>query len=143
MASLVNDGVRSVFRTSSKMANRAIRVSAFASAIFASMLALTHAATAAADGKLPAGAFALVNGVALPQSQLDTAAQAQALRMDQPVTSGLREATTQRLIVREVLRQAAEKAGYGTHPECSRPHARRPWTPRYGCISGSTFARNP
>ena len=107
-----------MFRSGGKPTNRVARVLAFVSvAVFTSMLVLTYAAIATAGGKLPAGAFAVVNGVALPQSQLDNAVQAQASRMDQPVTPGLREVTRQHLIVREVLRQAAEKAGYGTRPE--------------------------
>ncbi|WP_185219103.1 peptidylprolyl isomerase [Paraburkholderia dinghuensis] len=101
---------------------RAACAVAFASvAIAATVPVLAHAASSdaveASRGSLPAGAFAVVNGVALPQTQLDALAQALALRTGQPVTVDLRDSARQQLIVREVLRQAAEKASYGTRPE--------------------------
>jgi peptidyl-prolyl cis-trans isomerase C len=62
---------------------------------------------------LPAGAIAVVNGTAIPQSQLDAAIQESFL----PETAQLRNALKQKLIAREVFRQNAEKAGYGDRPE--------------------------
>lgn len=85
---------------------------AVASVALSSFAPLAHAADA-----LPAGAFAVVNGVALPQTQLDNAAKAFAARLGQPDTPQMRAALKQDLIVREVVRQAAEKKNYGSRPE--------------------------
>jgi parvulin-like peptidyl-prolyl isomerase len=71
----------------------------------------------AVKGDLPAGAFAVVNGVPLPQSQLDEVTTILAARTGQPVTPQLRDQVKQQLIVREVLRQEAEKGGYGERAE--------------------------
>jgi parvulin-like peptidyl-prolyl isomerase len=74
-------------------------------------------AIGASHNGLLTGAFAVVNGVALQQTQLDATAQAVAARAGQPVTPHLIAQTRQQLIMRELLRQAAEKADYGSRPE--------------------------
>lgn len=62
---------------------------------------------------LPPGTLAVVNGVPIAQTQLDDA-----LRVArQPDTPQMRQFFTQELIVREVLRQSAEKDGYDRRPE--------------------------
>jgi hypothetical protein len=69
---------------------------------------------------LPASTVAAVNGVAIPQWQLDDALRAAAQAVHQPDTPQLRQALKQQLIVRELFRQNAEKTGYGTKPEVQR-----------------------
>lgn len=73
--------------------------------------------SAAVESGLPAGAYAVVNGVPLQQSQLDEVTMALAGHSGQPVTPQFREQVKQQLILREVLRQEAEKGGYGERPE--------------------------
>jgi parvulin-like peptidyl-prolyl isomerase len=84
--------------------------------LFAASLAPCQAAddNAAAQGtSLPPGTLAIVNGVPISQSQLDDV-----LRVSrQPDTPQMRQFFTQELIVREVLRQSAEKHGYDQRPE--------------------------
>lgn len=67
----------------------------------------------AQTGGLPPETLAIVNGVKIPQSQLDQALRARG----QPDTPQTREAGKQDLIVRELLRQSAEKAHYSARPE--------------------------
>jgi peptidyl-prolyl cis-trans isomerase C len=79
---------------------------------------LTFSATEGGPAKsaianLPAGAIAVVNGTAIPQSQLDAAIQESFL----PETAELRNALKQKLIAREIFRQNAEKADYRDRPE--------------------------
>ncbi|RKT25640.1 parvulin-like peptidyl-prolyl cis-trans isomerase protein [Paraburkholderia sp. RAU2J] len=96
---------------------RAACVTAFASvalSIFASSSA--HAADAPASN-LPAGAVAVVNGVPVPQSQLDDAVKMVTAKTGQPDTPQLRQMLRSGLIAREVLRQNAEKAHYDQKPE--------------------------
>ncbi|WP_413212736.1 peptidyl-prolyl cis-trans isomerase [Paraburkholderia kururiensis] len=77
-----------------------------------------RAQTASAPGAvLPAGTVATVNGVAIPQSQLDEAVRVAAQTAHQPDTPALRQALKQQLVARELFRQNAEKAGYGSRPE--------------------------
>jgi peptidyl-prolyl cis-trans isomerase C len=84
---------------------------------FASLCAVAaHAATPAAQ-PLPAGVVAIVNGTPIPQTQLDEAVHVAMATGHQPDTPRLRAALRQQLIARELFRQSAEKAGYGTKPE--------------------------
>lgn len=62
---------------------------------------------------LPPGTLAVVNGVPIAQTQLDDALRV-ARQADTPQ---MRQFFTQELIVREVLRQSAEKDGYDRRPE--------------------------
>ncbi|WP_322048504.1 peptidyl-prolyl cis-trans isomerase [Paraburkholderia sp. J67] len=67
---------------------------------------------------LPAGAMAVVNGVQIPQSALDSAVQTVLSRnSDASDTPQLRKALKEQLIVREVLRQQAVSAHYDQRPE--------------------------
>lgn len=75
------------------------------------------AAAASAASTLPAGAVALVNGAAVPQSQIDDAVRAVTAKTGQPDTPQLRQTLKGELIAREVFRQNAEKARYGEKPE--------------------------
>ncbi|QCP55025.1 peptidyl-prolyl cis-trans isomerase [Trinickia violacea] len=96
---------------------RALCVSAFASVVLATLVPhIVHAAGDSASGPvvaLPSGVVAIVNGVAIPQAQLDAAVQAS----HQSDTPQLRQNLKQQLIVRELFRQNAEKGQYGTKPE--------------------------
>ncbi|WP_296661973.1 peptidylprolyl isomerase [Paraburkholderia sp.] len=111
----------SKFRRSCMTAIRVICVAAFASVFAvqwpASAYGADTAPARASHGGLPAGAFAVVNGVALSQAQLNAAAQAMAARTGRRIDAGLVAEVKQQLIVREVLRQAAEKENYGKRPE--------------------------
>ncbi|MBK3786652.1 peptidyl-prolyl cis-trans isomerase [Paraburkholderia aspalathi] len=71
----------------------------------------------AAGNALPAGTIAIVNGAAIPQSQLDDAVRVAVQVAHQVDTPQLRQALKQQLIVRELFRQGAEKAHYDTKPE--------------------------
>ncbi|MFP6557914.1 peptidyl-prolyl cis-trans isomerase [Paraburkholderia sp. B3] len=96
---------------------RAACVAAFASvalSVFAPTFA--HAADAPAAG-LPAGTAAVVNGVSISDVQLDEAVRVAVQVGHQADTPQLRQAVKQQLIARELFRQNAEKAGYGTKPE--------------------------
>ncbi|CAM2191703.1 Peptidyl-prolyl cis-trans isomerase [Paraburkholderia kururiensis] len=86
----------------------------FAAGIAAPAMAQTASAPAAT---LPVGTVAAVNGIAIPQSQLDEAVRIAAQVAHQPDTPQLRQALKQQLIARELFRQNAEKAGYGSKPE--------------------------
>ncbi|NML29636.1 peptidyl-prolyl cis-trans isomerase [Paraburkholderia antibiotica] len=66
---------------------------------------------------LPAGTVAIVNGVAIPQSQLDEAVRLAGQMGHQSDTPQLRQVLKQQLIERELFRQGAEKAHYDTKPE--------------------------
>lgn len=79
--------------------------------------------TAAAAAPLPPGAAAVVNGVAIPQSELDEAVRAAASQASLPDTPQLRAALKQQMIARELLRQAAERAHYDTRPEVQQAAA--------------------
>jgi len=104
---------------------RALCVTAFASVSVTTMVpTLTHAAGEAAPAApaapaipLPPGAMAIVNGVTIPQSFLDTAVRAAGTRAALPDTPQLRAALKLQLIARELLIQGAERAHYGSRPE--------------------------
>lgn len=122
MKSHLNKGARHEVRSVGTAIIRMACAAAFASVAISVIVptwanAADPSAVAATQAGLPAGAYATVNGVALPQAQLDATAQALASRTGQPVTPQLLDVARQQLIVREVLRQAADKAGYGTRPE--------------------------
>ncbi|WP_321818086.1 MULTISPECIES: peptidyl-prolyl cis-trans isomerase [unclassified Paraburkholderia] len=75
-------------------------------------------ATSGASQTLPAGAMAVVNGVQIPQSALDSAVQAVISRnQDATDSPKLRKALKEQLIVREVMRQQAVSAHYDQRPE--------------------------
>ena len=96
--------------------NTAIR--AFCLTAFASVaLASSAQAADAAASTLPAGAIAVVNGVAVPQSQLDAAVREVSAKTGQPDSLQMRQALKEELIAREVFRQAAVKAHYDTKPQ--------------------------
>jgi peptidyl-prolyl cis-trans isomerase C len=78
----------------------------------ASQTAASATAPASASG-LPAGVVARVNGVDISESQLDDVLRAS----HQPDTPQMRQAIRQNLIIREAVRQEAEKQHYGTKPE--------------------------
>lgn len=121
---------------------RALCVTAFAS-VAASVLMPTFshaegelppadlAAAGPANG-FPAGpgaavaprAAAVINGVAIPQSELDDAVRAAGAQASMPDTPQLRSALRQQLIAHELLRQAAERAHYGTRPEVQQAAAK-------------------
>lgn len=82
--------------------------------------ATTNAATSAPTRALPPDVFAIVNGVALQQQQLNEVTQIVSVNTNQPMTLSLREAVKRELIVREVVRQAAERAHYSARPEVQR-----------------------
>ncbi|ACC76318.1 peptidylprolyl isomerase [Paraburkholderia caribensis] len=87
---------------------------AAATALYLGLTAPVPAQTASAPAaSLPAGTVAIINGVSIPQAQLDAAVQA----TRQPDTPQLRQALKAQLITRELFRQNAEKAGYGNKPE--------------------------
>nr|WP_244144761.1 peptidylprolyl isomerase [Paraburkholderia tuberum] len=84
------------------------------------MPTLVHAAGAAApsaSSALPAGTVAIVNGVAIPQAQLDEVVRVAVQTSRQPDTPQLRQALKAQLITRELFRQGAEKGRYDTKPE--------------------------
>ncbi|APA90109.2 peptidyl-prolyl cis-trans isomerase (plasmid) [Paraburkholderia sprentiae WSM5005] len=66
---------------------------------------------------LSAGTMAIVNGVAIPLSQLDEAVRLAGQKGHQPDTPQLRQLLKQQLIARELFRQGAEKAHYDAKPE--------------------------
>ncbi|MDR3095555.1 MAG: peptidyl-prolyl cis-trans isomerase [Paraburkholderia sp.] len=88
---------------------------------------LTHAQGVAAPASavtasqtLPAGAVAVVNGVEIPQSALDSAVSTAVSRNGDVDTPQLRAALKQQLIIREVLRQQAVRAHYDQRPEVAQ-----------------------
>ena len=90
---------------------RALCVTAFTSVTLnAAMPMLAHAA---GEANLPAGTVAIVNGVTIPQAQLDDAVRASR----QPDTPQLRQALKAQLVTRELFRQGADKGHYDTKPE--------------------------
>lgn len=103
------------------MTIRTLCVTAFASvALSAAIPTLAHAdapagsvAPAGQGSALPPGAVAIVNGINIPQTQLDALAHASG----QPDNAQVRQALKQELIARELFRQQAEKANYGAKPE--------------------------
>ncbi|ESJ23726.1 peptidyl-prolyl cis-trans isomerase [Cupriavidus sp. HPC(L)] len=66
----------------------------------------------ASEGPLPAGVAARVNGVPIPEEQLQQAIKA----LNTPETPTLRESVKNQLIARELFRQAAEKRNYDVRP---------------------------
>jgi peptidyl-prolyl cis-trans isomerase C len=77
-----------------------------------------HAQEASAPGASPpAGTLAVVNGVSIPETQLDEAVRVAVQVGHQTDTPQLRQVLKQQLIVRELFRQNAQKAGYGAKPE--------------------------
>lgn len=85
---------------------------------------LAHASDSPAPTALPAGAVAVVNGVAIPTSLLDDAVRrVSANGAQQPDTPQLRQMLTSGLIAREVLRQGAEQAHYDQKPEVKQAPA--------------------
>jgi peptidyl-prolyl cis-trans isomerase C len=102
---------------------RAACVTAFASVALGTVApSFAHAADAPAS-TLPGGTVAIVNGVALPQSQLDAAARMVSAKTGQPDTPQLRQILKSDLIAREVFRQNAEKAHYGQKPQVQQAAA--------------------
>lgn len=95
---------------------RAACVEAFAS-VAVSAFAPTFAHAADSPAGLPAGTAAIVNGVSIPETQLDVAVRIAVQAAHQPDTPQLRQAIRQQLIARELFRQNAEKGGYGAKPE--------------------------
>jgi peptidyl-prolyl cis-trans isomerase C len=96
---------------------RAACVAAFASVVLSAFApTFAHAAEAPAAG-LPAGTAAVVNSVSIPDARLDEAVRVAVQVGHQTDTPQLRQAVKQQLIARELFRQNAEKAGYGTKPE--------------------------
>lgn len=106
---------------------RTLCASAFVSVAFSAALPTFAYAQdvppAAASSGLPAGAVAVVNGVQIPQSALDSAVTTAVSRGSDVDTPQLRAALKQQLIIREVLRQQAEKAHYDQRPEVAQAPA--------------------
>jgi peptidyl-prolyl cis-trans isomerase C len=104
---------------------RTLCASAFISAALSTALPnLTYAqAASAAAQALPAGAMAVVNGVQIPQSALDDAVRTAMSSSGAPDSPQLRAALKEQLIVREVLRQQAERAHYDQRPEVAQAAA--------------------
>ncbi|MFP6560599.1 peptidyl-prolyl cis-trans isomerase [Paraburkholderia sp. B3] len=99
------------------------RVAAFASLMAGSLgPSFAYAIDTPAAG-LPGGAMAVVNGVAVPQSQLDDAVRAVTTKTGAPDTPQLRQVLKNELIVREVFRQNAVKAHYDQKPEVQQAAA--------------------
>jgi len=69
--------------------------------------------SATADASVPPGVLAIVNGVAIPLARLEDAVRTS----QQADTPQLRKLFKEELIIRELVRQQAEKQGYGTKPE--------------------------
>ncbi len=89
-------------------------------AIFAAspgLAAMGAVAMPAQTGSLAAGVAAIVNGVVVSEAQIDAAARLAGWRPDQHDALPLRQAIRQQLIVRELCRQAAQKAHYGAREE--------------------------
>lgn len=84
--------------------------------------AATGAVTAAAGASqaLPAGAVAVVNGVEIPQSELESAVTTAVSHSGDVDTPQLRAALKRQLIIREVLRQQAVRAHYDQRPEVAQ-----------------------
>ena len=84
-------------------------------ALAVTMPARAHAANTqgVSTGALPPGTVAIVNGVSIPQAQLENALRASR----QPDTPQIRQAIRQELVARELFRQNAEKQHYDTKPE--------------------------
>lgn len=102
---------------------RAACMTAFASVALSAVIpSFVHAADASA-ASLPAGAVAVVNGVAVQQGQLDAAVRVVTAKTGQPDTPQLRQILKSDLIGREVFRQNADKAGYGSKPEVQQAAA--------------------
>jgi parvulin-like peptidyl-prolyl isomerase len=76
-------------------------------------IASAAVASAPASSPLPAGAVARVNGVIIPQAQLDAAVRAS----NAPDTPALRTSLKEQLIAREVFRQAAQQHHYDVQPQ--------------------------
>jgi peptidyl-prolyl cis-trans isomerase C len=90
---------------------------AFASVVVSTFATtFAHAADSPAPG-LPAGTVAIVNGVNIPEVQLDEAVRVAVQVGHQADTPQLRQTLKQQLIARELFRQNAEKGGYGAKPE--------------------------
>lgn len=104
-------------RTSFKRGMTAVAVlsalTVFAAPAFAAQEAAPARATPAAGATLPAGVVARVNGVAIAQSEVDTALR----QSGQQDTPALRTSIKNQLIARELFRQAAQKAHYDTHAD--------------------------
>ncbi|CAG9191929.1 Parvulin-like peptidyl-prolyl isomerase [Paraburkholderia tropica] len=102
---------------------RTLCVTAFTSvAVSTALPTLTHAAgepSAASSSALPAGAIAVVNGVAIPQSALDEIARKVAAN-GAPDAPQLRVALRDGLIARELLRQQAVHDHFDTRPEVAQ-----------------------
>ncbi|SMG61185.1 peptidylprolyl isomerase [Paraburkholderia susongensis] len=98
-------------------------VSAFTSVALSTFTSsFAHAADAPASN-LHAGTVAIVNGVTVPQSQLDDAVRMVTAKTGQPDTPQLRQMLRSGLVAREVLRQNAERAHYDLKPEVQRAPA--------------------
>jgi peptidyl-prolyl cis-trans isomerase C len=88
---------------------------ALAAALAVPLLAFAQEG-AKAKTKEPAGTIAVVNGVAIPQRYADVLLKERAAR-GQPESPGLKEAVREELINRELLEQAAKKAGITKDPD--------------------------
>jgi parvulin-like peptidyl-prolyl isomerase len=110
-----------MFRLNSMI--RAACVTAFASVALSTFTSsFAHAADVSASS-LPTGAVAVVNGVTVPQKQLDDAVRMVTAKTGQPDTPQLRQMLRSGLVAREVLRQSAEKAHYDQKPEVQQAPA--------------------
>lgn len=102
--------------------NNTIRAACATAISSVAFIACAHAADMSAS-TLPAGAAAVVNGVTLPQGQLDEAVRTVTAKTGQPDTPQLRQMLRSGLVAREVLRQSAEKAHYDRKPEVQQAPA--------------------
>ncbi|MBP0595641.1 peptidyl-prolyl cis-trans isomerase [Paraburkholderia sp. LEh10] len=91
---------------------------AAASALYLGVAAPVFAQTASVPAtSLPTGTAAVVNGVTIPQAQLDDAVRIAVQTTHQPDTPSLRQALKGQLVARELFRQNAEQAHYDAKPE--------------------------
>lgn len=67
--------------------------------------------------RLPSGVVAVVNGVDIPRTQVDDVVQKMTAKTGLPDSTMLRNRIEGDLIAHELLRQSAEKQGYGSRPE--------------------------
>src|SRR5471030_1727791 len=79
----------------------------------ASAAAVAPSAGTSGNSGLPQGVVARVNGVDIPQAQLEDVLRAS----QQPDTLQVRQTIRQSLIARELFRQNAERLHYDTKPE--------------------------
>lgn len=104
-----------MFRLTSMI--HAASMTAYTAVALSTFAPITARATSAPPSSLPAGAVAVVNGVVLPQGELDDAVRAATAKTGQHDTPQLRQVLRGELVAREVFRQNAEKAHYDQKPE--------------------------